>query len=146
MLASIPLPARLLGLAGLIPFWGCALGLALGPVAGIAPESFLRAQVAYGAVILTFLGGVHWGVALRQPREPSWLRLGWGVTPSLIAWGALLLPPPNGLGLLAFGLTIAFGVDLRTLGAEIAPDWYPRLRRILTTGALAALFLSVLVA
>jgi steroid 5-alpha reductase family enzyme len=146
MLASIPLPARSLGLAGLIPFWACALGLALFPGAGVAPETLLRAQVAYGAVILTFLGGVHWGVALRQAGAPSWLRLAWGVTPSLIAWCALLLPPRNGLGLLAFGLAIAFGVDLRTLAEGIAPDWYPRLRRILTTGALAALFLSILVA
>lgn len=145
MLASIPLPARSLGLAGLIPFWACTLGLALFPGAGVAPETLLRAQVAYGAVILTFLGGVHWGVALRQTDAPSWLRLAWGVTPSLIGWCALLMPPRNGLGLLAFGLAIAFGVDLRTLGEGIAPDWYPRLRRILTTGALAALFLSILV-
>lgn len=146
MLASIPLAARSLGLAGLIPFWLCAFGLALFPGAGVAPETLLRAQVAYGAVILTFLGGVHWGVALRQPDGPSWLRLTWGITPSLLAWCALLMPPRNGLGLLAFGLAIAFGVDLRTLGAGVVPDWYPRLRRILTTGALAALFLSILVA
>ena len=49
-------------------------------------------------------------------------------------------------GALLASIAIAFGVDLRTLGEAIAPDWYPRLRRILTTGALAALFLSILVA
>mgnify|MGYP000547146707 CR=1 FL=1 len=29
----------------------------------------LDAVIAYGAVILTFLGAVHWGLALRIPRN-----------------------------------------------------------------------------
>jgi hypothetical protein len=142
MLASIPLPARVLGLAGLLPFWAAAIVAAFGQ--GGWAAAGLQAQIAYGAVILTFLGGVHWGVALRMDAVPSWARLGWSVTPSLLGWVALLLPPLPALALLAAGLTAALAVDLRTLGEPVAPGWYAALRRILTLGALASLFVTLL--
>ena len=142
MLASIPLPARLLGLAGLLPFWGCTVLAAYGQ--GAWAEAGLRGQIAYGAVILTFLGGVHWGVALRQDVTPGWARLGWSVTPSLIGWVALLLPPVPALALLAAGLVVALAVDLRTLAGTVVPGWYGTLRRILSAGALASLLVTLL--
>jgi hypothetical protein len=142
MLASIPIPARLLGLTGLLPFWACAAVAAFGQGAWAAAG--LHAQIAYGAVILTFLGGVHWGVALRMEATPSWARLGWSVTPSLLGWAALLMPPLPALALLAAGLAIALAVDLKTLGEPVAPRWYAALRRILTAGALASLFVTLL--
>ena len=141
MLASIPLPARLLGLAGLVPFWACAIAVVFGD--DELASSALYAQVAYGALILTFLGGVHWGIALRSGTAPSWGRLGWGVTPSLVGWAALLMPPAQGLGLLAAGLAIALAVDLETLKEPTAPGWYAKLRRFLTTGALASLLVAL---
>jgi hypothetical protein len=142
MLSSIPLPARVLGLAGLLPFWGCAILAAFGQ--GEWAAAGWRAQLAYGAVILSFLGAVHWGVALRVEPSPSWVRLGWSVTPALIGWAALLLPPVQGLGLLAVGLAVALGVDLQTLEEPAAPRWYGALRRMLTTGALASLLVTLL--
>ena len=60
------------------------------------------------------------------------------------ARGRLLLPPLPALCLLAAGLTAALAVDLRTLGEPLAPGWYAALRRILTLGALASLFVTLL--
>lgn len=144
MLADLPPAARLLGLAGLLPFWGLALALPI-----LAPDYAaiaLAALVGYGAVILAFLGGVHWGVALRPSATPSWARLGWGVAPSLIGWTALLLPPRGGLVLLALGLAAALVVDLRSLGPDLVPRWYAGLRRLLSAGAIAALAVGFVLA
>jgi hypothetical protein len=90
MNGRLPLFALLLGLAGLLPFVGTGLG-ALGPSDGSA--RWLLALLAYGAVILAFLGGVHWGFVLGGPsdRQVRW-RLGFGVLPSLVGWVALLVP------------------------------------------------------
>jgi hypothetical protein len=84
-----------LGLAGLIPF-------AVLAVQALVPEprqsGMLAALIDYAAIILSFIGGMHWGsVALNQVPAPDAGREGrgrlvFGVVVSLIAWGALLLP------------------------------------------------------
>jgi Protein of unknown function (DUF3429) len=56
LLPDVPSPAALLGLAGLLPFAATAL-LSLPP--GPAGDWAGFALLAYGAVILSFLGGIH---------------------------------------------------------------------------------------
>ncbi|MFC7474774.1 DUF3429 domain-containing protein [Dankookia sp. GCM10030260] len=76
----LPRPTLWLGLAGLLPFLGTAL------LAWTAPPDWrgvaLHALAAYGAVILSFLGAVHWGLALRAPPAEAGAtaprRRGWG--------------------------------------------------------------------
>ena len=59
--ASPPTTVLWLGALGILPFLG------LGRVAWFAPESLasaaVEAVVAYGAVIVSFVGGAHWGFA-----------------------------------------------------------------------------------
>ena len=50
----------------------------------------------YAAVIASFLGAVHWGVAA-SVAENRGARIRWGVMPALIAWTLLLLPPEAAL-------------------------------------------------
>ncbi|MFM7001541.1 MAG: DUF3429 domain-containing protein, partial [Limnohabitans sp.] len=74
---------RSLGFAGLIPFVFLALCLWLvGPE--LHPYVALSMQ-GYGAVIVSFLGGIHWGVgfrnALTEPNAPA-IHFTWGVVPS----------------------------------------------------------------
>ncbi|MCP5285837.1 MAG: DUF3429 domain-containing protein [Burkholderiaceae bacterium] len=126
-----------LGLAGLIPFvvgaaamrWPALLPW---PVPGGAPV----ALAAYGAVIVSFLGGIHWGLAMSGAGGPSLARLAWGVVPSLLAWPALLLPPAWSLAVLAAALVLCFMVDRRSYAAIGLAGWLP-LRGVLT--AVAAL-------
>jgi hypothetical protein len=139
---SPPNLARGLGYAGLIPFVGAAVGSHLAePVASLA----LVALVGYAATIVSFLGGIHWGFAFMQgPARP--VRFLWGVTPSLLAWSALLLPAGAGLMLLALALVLALLVDRRVYPALGLAGWLP-MRSHLTVvavlscaaGALAAL-------
>jgi hypothetical protein len=136
MHADLPAPARLLGPAGLIPFAGLAIAVWAGwPGAGAA-------LAAYGATILAFLGAVHWGLALRAPaaeRGADWGRLGLGVVPALVAWVALLLPLPAGLGLLAGAILATAAAETRAAQAGLVPGGYLRLRWMLSAGAAASL-------
>ena len=59
----IPASALLLGLAGLIPFFaGAAAQFHALPL--LDAEAGLKLVVIYGAIILSFLGGIRWGTAI----------------------------------------------------------------------------------
>ena len=78
-----------LGYAGLLPFFLLMLGVWFADPSWLS--DFLRGQLAYGIVILSFLGGLHWGAAMLAEALSlidTKKALVWGVTPSLIAWGA----------------------------------------------------------
>ncbi|GAB0497214.1 hypothetical protein MMPV_008538 [Pyropia vietnamensis] len=62
---AIPTTPFLLGIGGLIPF-ATAAGLSWSAPPAVAAMA-TSAGIAYGATILSFLGGVHWGVALTTP-------------------------------------------------------------------------------
>jgi hypothetical protein len=139
-LLAIPHAPLLLGFAGLLPFWVTSLAsvLAAAPVQAICQ----RALMGYGAVILSFLGGIRWGVAMAavSPAPLVW-RLGFSVVPSLAGWVALLLSPVDGLLLLALGFML---MALADLGFTAAPAWYRDLRAPLSVGAVGALLLGLL--
>ena len=124
--------ARVLGLAGLLPFVAGALALALLDAPGLKAWAG-TALTVYGALIATFLGGIHWGLAM-QDVQPVNVRLGWGVSPSLLAWVALLLPVGMGLPWLAVLLVTCYAVD-RTLYASAGLSGWLGLRLQLTSVA-----------
>lgn len=103
--------ARWLGLAGLLPFVVGAMALWAVGAEHRAPLAL--ALHAYAAVIVSFLGGIHWGIAARHGGSADAL-LWWGVTPSLVAWIALLLPQAWGLPMLVIALLACYLVDART--------------------------------
>ena len=64
-LADVPLPARVLGLGGVIPFAGCAAVFwMLFDSAPFWAWKAFEAQLFYGVAIMSFLGAVHWGGVL----------------------------------------------------------------------------------
>lgn len=132
---NTPLPAWAwpLGLAGLLPFLG-----GLGAM-WVWPGWAGHGLAAYGAVILSFLGAVHWGLALAAPEVAPRARLVGGVVPSLVAWVALLLPLPVGLSVLALGLLGLAGAETHAAGRGLVPRAYLPLRWVLTLVASAAL-------
>ena len=124
----LPLLATILGVAGLIPFIGAGLA-----ALGTGADRGMMALVAYGAVILAFLGGVHWGFALQDPATTGERqRLTWGVVPSLIGWVALLLAmavrAEAGLALLLVGMIGTIMIEVRAQRAGLMPRGYLTLR------------------
>lgn len=128
--------AMLIGCGGLIPFFLCA-GAAH---SGVAPWPSIAIIIcgAYGAVILSFIGAVHWGLAMRGDRSPLWFV--WSVVPALYAWQPVVFLDGR-LAMLALvpGFLISWSVDSRATRAGLLPVWYMRLRHMLTLGASLAL-------
>ncbi len=90
--------------------------------------------LAYGATILSFLGAIHWGLALRDPTDPPIAMLVWSVIPSLVAWAALVWGASGGLWLLAAGLWACWGVD-RCVYPRLGLQGWLGMRLILTAVA-----------
>ena len=127
--------ARWLGNLGLLPF---AVGALLVWV-GLAPElhAFVTgAMSAYAALIVSFLGGVHWGFGFRQTAPPASLFV-WGVVPSLVAWVAVLMPPHAGLVLHGVMLVVCYLVDRRVYPAQGAAHWLTLRFRLSSVAALS---------
>lgn len=139
--AQIPPPAALLGAAGLIPFMGLAVAGHLAPEPWRLPA--LTALSPYGALILSFMGGAQWGLAVaageRRPRPYAV-----SVAPALLAWALLAAPLALGLVGLAVGLVLLLIYDLVTIGRGEAPAWYGVLRSRLTLVAALSLVVGAL--
>lgn len=135
--AAHPLPtlAQWLGYAGLIPFVALAAMVWWLPATERSAAAF--ALTAYGATITSFLGAIHWGLAMRgQTEHASPRHFFWGVVPSLLAWIALLLAPVTGLMLLAALLALCFAVDRATYAEFGVQNWLRlRLHLSLVAGA-----------
>lgn len=128
--------ARLLGYAGLIPFFAGAVWVWAArdtPAVGFATF----ALATYAATITAFLGGVHWGPALREGGRDI-AALAWGVMPQLAAWLVLLLLPSRlVLAALAALLALCYLVDRRMYVRAGLTEWLP-MRLQLTLGAVAS--------
>jgi hypothetical protein len=109
-----------LGYAGLAPFVLGALLVWL--VREDAHPYVALALAAYGATIVSFLGGIHWGLAFRHAEPPPRL-LVWGVTPALLAWVAVMMPPSAGLVVLAVVLAVCYAVDRRLYAEQGVAHW-----------------------
>ncbi|MDX1709527.1 MAG: DUF3429 domain-containing protein [Rhodovibrionaceae bacterium] len=149
MLSQLPRPAVWLGFAGLLPFVATAL-------AAWHPEPLvivyaINLQLFYGACILSFLGAVHWGLALAgagsqgDPRAAmTFNRLGWSVVPALLAWATLAMDPLVGLVGQIVGFAGMFFGDLAAVRRGYAPGWYLALRRPLTVIVILSLGSSLM--
>jgi hypothetical protein len=124
--------ATWLGWLGLLPFLLGAL-LVLHPDWDEAGVFVFR---TYGAVILSFLGGVRWGAALAEVRGQG-TALTIAVLPSLAGWAALLLPPIPGLLVLAAGFLAVAVLDTRLPPPGLWPAAYRRLRLRLSVAVLS---------
>ncbi|MCX8504409.1 MAG: DUF3429 domain-containing protein [Beijerinckiaceae bacterium] len=141
---SIPVPALLLGAAGLIPFVGSAACLLFAPdVLGLNSGLLHMVLVTYAALIASFLGGVRWGNALAKPEQYG-REFIIAVMPSLVAWLALATPRPYDLMML-IAIFLALGVsDIGLVLAGGAPRWYGKLRVGLTAIVVISLLGALL--
>lgn len=133
----------LLGYLGLIPF----------AVSGLlvwVPEYQLYAVQSitiYAAVIVTFIGGVHWGLAMQasktsNDRDDQLIRnqLIFSVAPSLIAWLAVVVAQSYSLIIIALCFVTFWYIE-KTIFSKALENWYTKLRNHLTL--VATLFIVI---
>ena len=132
------LTPKILGYAGLIPFFSGAALAVFGPENVAITSAEITAL--YGGLILSFLGGINWGLyVLAEPEDRSadWLVL--GVVPSLIALFSLTFGGALGQVIMLVGFLVIF-VDHAAIGKRVHyPDWFMPLRRNLSLGAVISL-------
>ncbi len=131
---------KLLAYAGLTPFVGLAVLLWL-----VHPDLHpfvARAMAGYGASIVSFLGGIHWGIGFRnvsRMHNAPLFNFGWGVVPSLLAWVAITMPAYAGLPLLAAILFLCYAVDRKTYPEAGIGEWLPMRWHLTVVAALSCL-------
>jgi Protein of unknown function (DUF3429) len=137
----LSLTTRALGGAGLLPFVVGAAALVFGPPAW--HDSAARALLAYAALIVSFLGGIHWGSPTAASHDGARL---WGVVPSLLAWPLLLIPSQR-IALLgaAAALALCWAVDRARFPAMGLSALLP-LRTLLSSVAIACCFVGAVFA
>lgn len=142
---SLPPLAGRLGFAGLLPQ---LLALAMLMTGNLEWRfAALALAYAYAALILSFLGGLWWGLAARASGPPDWLWIA-AVIPSLVAlatalpWALAWPWPGPSLVVLGLALIAALAVDLRLVRLGLAPAGWLKLRTPLSTG-LGVLTLAI---
>lgn len=100
------------------------------------------ALAGYGASIVSFLGGIHWGIGFRNAsrmHNAPLFNFGWGVVPSLLAWIAITMPAYAGLPLLALILGLCYAVDRKTYPEAGLEEWLPMRLHLTVVAAISCL-------
>jgi hypothetical protein len=137
------IPASLWGIAlvALSPFPVSAIIYCYGPAAQIGPA--LTALLAWSAVVLSFLGGVRWGLETREPRTRP-MRQVFSAMCGVAAWVVLLArgraPDTWILGGFIAAFLIQWLFDHQT---PDTPSRYPMLSTAVTTAGCVSLALAL---
>ncbi|KAJ3516643.1 hypothetical protein NLJ89_g984 [Agrocybe chaxingu] len=144
--SEVPQPIFVLGLAGGLPYLGASAttvylahqaqlataGNAIGMDPGVALtilDQALNLQVTYGAVMLSFLGALHWGMEIAgYGGHKGYARLALGTAPMLVAWPTLGMQPMLALCLQWLGYTGLWYADSKATMAGWTPKWYSQYR------------------
>ncbi|PWN41491.1 hypothetical protein IE81DRAFT_324482 [Ceraceosorus guamensis] len=150
MFQAVPRPALLWGAAGVLPYISTAgasvyLARQTNLVANgmdthidyeTASALLLHAQnvqISYGAIILSFLGAIHWGFEFsKYGGQLGNRRYILGIVPLVIGWPSLALSPELALVSQFGAYVVSWFIDLRATTAGWAPKWYSSYRFWLT--------------
>lgn len=102
----------------------------------------LKMLPAYGAVILSFLGGIRWGIAVADnPASPVSGTLAWSVIPSLWGWAAVFAGAPLNYIMLAIGFAAMGLWDRKLIEKTNIPLWFVELRNVLSILVTSAMLI-----
>jgi len=124
----LPLHVALLGYGGLLPFVFLALAVWLLDDSGANWFAWL---LAYGAVIVSFVGALHWGFAMtlsELSERERYQRFVCSVLPALLGFLALLVQGWLGALILIFAFVWAYWQDLSLVTKAALPAWYLPMR------------------
>ena len=144
-MSGIPRAPLVLGLLGLIPFlWGAATVLSpalqdwglltlgprfVGPFVGLS----------YGQVILAFMSGVLWGFATKAEGSRAATGYALSVIPALWAFFMVGSGPVSAAINLIVGFAALLILDAYFRDWGLAPDWWMKLRVLLTVVVILSL-------
>ncbi|KAG6354500.1 hypothetical protein INS49_004517 [Diaporthe citri] len=103
-------------------------------------------QVGYGAVIISFLGAIHWGLeyAEKHPdKARTTFRYGLGVLAPALAWPTMVMPVQAALTAQFGAFVFMYFADARATTRGWAPTWYGTYRFVLTAIVGVSLFISL---
>jgi hypothetical protein len=138
----IPSAPLLIGMGALAPLIGAAFFL-LSPDPALS-RAALDGFCIYAAVMLSFFGGVRWGLEIaRAPEAPSPARLAYAFVPCIGGWVLALAVIGDqrvaGASMMFSGLfAVQYVWDKSSARDAMTPPWYPFLREVLTGGAMLA--------
>lgn len=104
-------------------------------------------QLGYGAVIISFLGAIHWGLeyAEKKPSYPrTQIRYGLGLLASVVAWPTLFMPWEFALTTQFAAFVGLYFADSRASIRGWAPYWYNTYRFVLTAIVGGAIMISLI--
>ncbi|KAL7419124.1 hypothetical protein Q5752_005960 [Cryptotrichosporon argae] len=148
MITSVPKPALYFGAAGTLPYLGTATSIVFlareaarasqgaSTITGMSLEEALAAlhtlehvQITYGAIILSFLGAIHWGMEFAKlGGTQGYTRLALGVVPALFAWPTTFLDHGVALAAQWCGFTGMWFIDQRASANGWTTSWYSTYR------------------
>ncbi|MCJ1443660.1 MAG: hypothetical protein MMC23_004160 [Stictis urceolatum] len=150
-LREVPREALYIGMAGVLPYLATSLStvylawdmnhathtgsgfLLDGKTAELLLHTIEPLQVGYGAVIISFLGAIHWGLEwAKYGGELGYSRYMVGVVAPAIAWPTILLPVEYALIAQFLAFNYLYFVDARASARGAAPPWYSTYRFVLT--------------
>ncbi|MCJ1472239.1 hypothetical protein MMC13_000886 [Lambiella insularis] len=160
---DVPREALVIGMAGVLPYLATSIStvylawdinhaaltgsgfLLSGQTAELLLHIVEPLQVGYGAVIISFLGAIHWGLEWAgYGGSHGYRRYAVGVIAPAIAWPTMLLPVEYAL----IGQFLAFNylyfADARATVKGWAPPWYTTYRFILTFIVGASIVISLI--
>jgi hypothetical protein len=139
----MPTIAISLSLLGLLPFIAFAFG-AVGDLPETS-ERMLISLIDYAALILSFAGGVHWGLALLPGATRQSLRFGASLLPLAVAWvglvAAQLVAPTVAVVVLILGYLATVITEHRAARRLVVPTKYMWLRWTFSVVAVGAMLM-----
>jgi hypothetical protein len=147
---NIPRAPLILGLMGLIPFlWGAAT--LISPDLAAWGVSTLGTRFAgpfvllnYGQIILAFMSGVLWGFATKAHGSRAAMGYVLSVLPALWVFFTVGAGPASSAIYLIAGFVGLLALDWSFWRQGLAPEWWMRLRILLTVVVGACLSLLVI--
>jgi len=101
-------------------------------------------QIGYGAVILSFLGAIHWGLEFAgYGGHHSYRRYAIGVIAPAVAWPTMLMPIEYALITQFLAFNALYFADARAAVRGWCPPWYSTYRFVLTFVVGASIVVSL---
>jgi hypothetical protein len=130
-------------LAGTVPFVCLSVAVSMHMFSDV--KHVMQLLLTYAAIIVSFLGGIHLGVAITKHGKTRFFNflIAESIWPSLIAWGLLFTVEVH-IQLLVLTLLYAlmWAIDSLLYNNDVIPPWFFTLRCIITPIVVVSLYVA----